>query len=221
MAKDSLGVLRAVIESLLSIAGRSVQEAGGVSRYRDELRRPVRGYWSGSMDLVAFYDAMETAIRQGLTGAWREGAKIAGVNPDELTQVELDALEVAIRDEAAHIPDLAERIEANSKAAGGKLQPLFDRVEQLWVNRYNDVKNRAMQMANTDPKLRWDLGRTEKHCRDCLTYNRRVYRASTWNRYGIRPQAHGLACHGFRCDCRFTPAPDAALTKGRPPAMTG
>lgn len=182
--------LRRLVEvaHLLRRVTRPVREAGGPDRYRMELRRPVRGYWAGEVDFVNFYDMMETAIRQGLTGAWYEGAKDMGIGPDELTDAELAGLEGMIRAEQGHIADLAERVEAGSKAAGGKLQPLFDRVESMWVLRYQDARNKARAMAGADKKLKWVMNPAKEHCNSCLKLHNKVKRASQWLAAGIFPQ---------------------------------
>src|SRR5690606_33059213 len=145
--------------------------------------------------------------------AWNEGAALAGLAPGELSDEEIMARNQAIAEEQGLIGNFLAEIATKNKTAGGKLQPLYDRIE-LWVNRYKDIHNRAMQMAKTDPKLRWDLCKTEDHCVDCLRYNQRVYRASTWRKYGIQPQSRKLACHGYHCDCRFTVVPEAPASKG-------
>lgn len=215
--------LRTLVEisHLLARITRPIQEAGGIDRYRMELRRPVRGYWAGEADFVTFYDMMETAIRQGLTGAWREGAKDMGIDPDELTDAEQAALEEMIRTEQSHIGDLAERVEAGSKANGGKLQPLFDRVESMWVLRYQDARNKARAMAGADKKLMWELGRTEKHCSSCLKLAGRIKRASQWLAAGILPQNppnSKLECGGWQCDCRLVPT-DEPSSRGPFPKL--
>lgn len=187
--------------------------------YRSQIRSAVRGLWSGALSLAQFREAMQSAIRRGLTRAWREGAAKCGVAANELSADELDALAKAVEDEYGYIGNFAGAVREQDKLGGGKLQPLFDRAE-LWANRYPDIVNRAQVMACGDKKLEWILGPTEEHCADCSKYNGRVYRASTWAKADIRPQHSGLACHGFQCLCRFEPT-DKKLTRGKPPGMTG
>ncbi|RLC88775.1 MAG: hypothetical protein DRJ03_01620 [Chloroflexi bacterium] len=58
------------------------------------------------------------------------------------------------------------------------------------------------------------------NCIDCLNYSGRVYRASIWAKYDIRPQHPNLACHGYNCKCHFEVTTENAWP-GRPPGMTG
>ena len=183
-----------------------------VSSYQANLRTAVRGFYSGTLTQGQFTDAMESSIRRGLTRAFIEGAKVCGVKQDELTDKELDALTEAIESEFEYIGDFAAGIEESEKLAS-----LYSRLN-LWVNRYNDIQNRAKLMACADSKLEWQIGPTERHCRDCSKYDTRVYRGSTWG--DIRPQSPSLACHGYRCKCKLNPT-DNSLTRGEPPGMTG
>jgi len=198
--------------------GERLAEAG-IDSYRSELRSLVRGLWAGVIKLGDFIGDALSAIDRAGTAAWNEGAARAGIKPDELSDEERFERERFYWDHYIRVPNFARDIEAGSKANGGKLETQLARVE-LWVNQYNGVVVKAQMMANADQKLEWVLGPTEEHCRDCATYAGRVYRASTWMRYGIQPQSPQLACHGFRCQCRLEPT-DAPANKGRPPAMTG
>jgi hypothetical protein len=115
--------------------------------------------------------------------------------------------------------DFADQIISADRDSGTLLRRHYNRA-RLWVNRYNAVRAEAQAIVCSDQKLTWRLGDTEEHCEDCLNYQGRTYRASTWNRYGIRPQSFELACGGWNCDCRFEPT-DAPVSAGRPPGMTG
>jgi hypothetical protein len=216
---DPLGTLQAITRALRAVALR--EATSGADRYRFYLRQNVRGYWSGQLDFVGFYNSTEIAIEQGLTGAWREGAKDMGVNPDELTPTELAGLENMIRAEQSHIADLAERIEAGSKANGGKLQPLFDRVEGMWVLRYQDARNRARAMAGADKKLEWVMNPRKEHCSSCLKLSGKVKRSSQWLAAGVLPQNppnDKLECKGFKCGCELKPT-DKPISKGPLPRL--
>ncbi len=183
-----------------------------VSSYQANLRTAVRGFYNGTLTQGQFTDAMESSIRRGLTRAWIEGAKVCGVKQDELSEAELDALQLAIESEFDYIDNFASGIEESEKLAS-----LYSRLS-LWVNRYADIQNRAKVMACKDKKLQWQIGPTERHCRDCSKYDTRVYRGSAWG--DIRPQHPNLACHGYRCKCKLSPT-DNSLTRGKPPGMTG
>jgi len=188
-----------------------------IKAYRSALRSIVRGYWSGAIDAGQFDGEMTNAINRRLAEAFEEGAKECGIKPDEFTEEEWLALGKAVQSELTFVSGLGEAIEQNSKANKGKLGPLLQRVE-LWVNRYNDVKNQAKTLICGNLKYRWQLGPTE-HCVDCAKLSGRVYRGSIWQKYGILPQSHELACGGWRCQCSLVPT-DEPVTRGRPPKLS-
>ena len=191
----------------------------GIDSYRTDLRALVRGLWGGDMDMNQFVSSMTDAVERGIMTAWREGAAQVGVAEDEFTQEELDARLTFMWSQWSYIPEFATAIETGSQANGGKLAPLNSRID-LWANKYNEAMAQAQMMAKADQKLEWIVGPTEQSCRDCQKYSGRVYRASTWMKYGISTQNPRLACHGYRCLCRMTPT-DAPANRGRPPGMTG
>jgi hypothetical protein len=148
-------------------------------------------------------------IERGLRAAWIEGMESAGVDRDEISTEEWTILQERIDQENDQLAGLAADISGNNRSAGGKLGDLMPRAE-LWVNRYNDIVNLARTTASTNPKLMWVLGGTIDHCADCAGYAGKVHRASIWERVGARPQSPDLACHGFRCECRFQPTGERA-----------
>lgn len=175
----------------------------GIDTYRAGLRSAVRGLWSGVFSLSQFQDEMRTLINRRLTQAFDEGAAECGITPDEFTTEEQLALARAIQEELSHVRELANRIEANSKASKGKLTPLLNRVSTLWLNRYRDLNNLARQITCKNVKLVWSVGPTE-HCKTCARLNGKVKRASTWKRLGLRPQHppnNRLECQGYLCQC--------------------
>lgn len=192
----------------------------GIDDYAQALRSATRGRWQGVLSDSQFRGAMRSAINRRLEQAFEEGAAECGILPDEFTPEEQIALGRAVNEELGQIGSLATRIDKNSKKNGGKLQPLLDRVSTIWTNRYRDLESLGKQQACRDQKLQWIIGPTEQHCRDCLKYNGRIYRASAWARNNVKPQSRRLSCHGFRCLCSLEPTSEP-ITKGRIPRPTG
>ena len=174
------------------------------------------------MDQFTFVDDFASAIRRRFIEAWHEGAATCGIQPDELTDEELQALETEINQEITYIwqfsVDIIGDIISN-RNSGGKLKPLLDRVE-LWMNAYHRLKSQAQLMACADQKLKWVMDPAQENCEDCQKYNGRVYRGSIWAKYGIQPQGSNLACGGWRCGCILV-VTDDPVTAGRPPSPTG
>jgi len=158
---------------------------------------------------------MDRAISIAYEQAWREGAATCGIKPAERTDNEQQQLNELIAENRQYIFGFGENIEENSKANGGKLGPHLAR-GQLWINKYNEVKSIAQQMACADIKLKWVWSPQREHCSDCQKLNGRVYRASIWQKYNIHPQSQNLQCHGYRCGCSFIMT-DEKVTPGRPP----
>lgn len=193
--------------------------AKSLNSYQSSIYAAARGLWRGDLNAMQFADSMDGTVRRGLTQGWYEGAAQCGIKPADLTDEEIDALQVLILSNAQYIGGLADYIAANTKAGGVTFSSLEPRLH-LWVNRYNEARNKGQQLACADKKLRWRLGATETHCDDCANADGRVYRASTWEKYGWRPQAPELMCTGINCDCSFE-ITDEPVTRGRPPAMKG
>jgi hypothetical protein len=163
---------------------------------------------------------MYSTIERGLTLAYHEGAQQCGIATDELTIDEIKDLRFNVLEQVNYLAGFADDIELNSKKNGGKLAPLLTRA-QLWVNRYNSVRNQAQVSACKDKKLMWQLGATEQHCRTCFALNGKVKRASVWKRAGVRPQNAPnplLECEGWKCDCSYVTT-DLPITRGPLPSL--
>ena len=180
------------------------------------VRAEIRGLWSGARESFSFVDGMITTIQRQLRLAWSEGAKECGVSEDELTAQEISARDNLIASQFAYLPAFADDIVAGSKKNGGKLGPLLSR-GSVWINRYDEARNKAKQMACGDKKLKWVLGPTE-HCSSCLKLSDKVKRGSQWESAGIAPQIRALECGGWRCACTLV-ATDDPMSKGPLPRL--
>ena len=179
--------------------------------YRSFVRTAIRGLWAGIGDESWFMSQMVAAIRREFTFTWERGSAVCGIKRDEWSDAERAALDDAINQEVEYAANLAAAVKANSKASGGALGSLMSRVD-LWVNRINDLENRAKIMACGDTKLAWRIGATLKHCEFCLRLDGKVKRASQWLASGWYPGFH-LGCG---CGLEVT---DAPMSKGTLPRM--
>ena len=168
-----------------------------IEEYRAGIRSAVRGFWSGVGDYYWFVDAMFVVIERQIPKAYYEGAAECGITPGEITFAERLDIQRAILEQKMYVGKFADHIEQRTKALGGKLEPLFNRVE-VWVQRYNEVRERAKGKACADVKAIWEYGDTVEHCRDCSNVVGRVYRMSIWDKYGWIPGSKELACGGWR-----------------------
>lgn len=175
-----------------------------VDSYRRALRQLVRGYWNGTLGAFDFNAGMADAIDFNFHKAWNEGMKAYGIAPEEITDAEATRLRLEIATQISYIGGFAQAVAANSKANGGALYALYDRLE-LWVKQYGRIVALAGVMAAADAKSIWVFGDTTNHCPSCSAYAGLVYRNSVWNKWlgphDMLPRGKGLACGGWQCDC--------------------
>ncbi len=195
------------------IAGR-----GGIVTFRRNLRASVRGLWTGALSKAQALRTFRGAIERGIERAWLEGAAECGIQPDELTVEELTARDAFIFEQNDLAPNFLDAIAAQSKANGGKLQPLMQRNE-MWVNQYDNAKQQSEALACENEKRVWVLGRTE-HCRTCQALAGQVRRLSFWmnNVMPRNPKNDKLECGGWRCQCSLEKT-DRPLSRGRLPRL--
>ena len=194
----------------------------GIRQYRAELRAAVRGLWSGAIDEFDCWQMFEVAIRRSFTKAYNDGAAEAGVNPIELTGNERAERMSRTAGEMRFIDGFINAIIVGSKERGGKLSPLFNRIE-LWVARYKEMYNLGLSTSKDDPKYRWVYNPEKEHCTDCERLAGQVRRLSTWKAHDLRPQSPRLACmrsaRGVTvCGCRFE-STDEPCTRGPLPRV--
>jgi hypothetical protein len=190
----------------------------GIAVYQSMLRAPVYGLWSGQMDLSNFMESFSDAIFTGLKGAWLEGAKQAGIGPDELTDREISQMQTDIFSQLAYVAGFANFIVSRSKANGGTLASVMPRM-QMWVTRWNEFKTRGYMMAKQDQKMQWNLGMVKtEHCGSCVKLSGKVKRASQWLAADIYPKHRNLECSGQNCNCTLDPT-NAPMSKGRLPKI--
>jgi len=176
----------------------TVNQSVGATNYRRGIRAAARGYWMAAFDYDQFWDALDTAVRNGIPKAAYEGASQCKIQPNELSPQEKREINNAIASERSHIDGFAKFIEGNLKKDGGKWGTVAARAE-AWVNRYDQVRQKIMALACGDQKSRWTLGEAE-HCRSCIKLSGKVKRNSYWTRTGILPRVPGadfLECKGF------------------------
>lgn len=161
---------------------------------------------------------MDSTLRRGLTQAWSDGAKKAGLLVGDLTEQEISKLQDVIFEQEAYVSDIMGWI-STAKANEITISQVYDRID-LWLAVYNRVVDISYMMANADGKSKWIRKMGKDSCIDCVTYHGRVYRNSIWDKHEIHTQSRKLACGGLHCECGKEPTNDP-ITRGRPPAMTG
>lgn len=164
------------------------------------LRKTATRLWRGQTTKAEFIDAFWFGIERGLWRAALEGIGSLGFAEDELAPTEIAKLNSIIDATRPFVSSLADWIEENSQANGGKFQAVTNRVTQNWVNRYQQVYQQAQALVGRDLKAMWWLGIAE-HCKSCLKLAGKIRRWSWWNEQGILPRVPGaeyLECQGYR-----------------------
>lgn len=181
--------------------------------YRRVLRRIVRALYQGAMTQDEALDRLMPLIEGQIMRGMRQGLREVGRNPDDiyLDSALAGAYDDILRNEYDHLLSLLDDV-TRAAADDSGLAGVYQRLE-MWVNRYDDARNRAMVLgAPNTVLLIWTYGDTE-HCDTCAALNGRVASAETWRASGYRPQsppnAH-LDCGGWRCQCTLTVAPKDA-----------
>lgn len=186
-----------------------------LSTYKMAVTRNAQLLWEGRNTRSQFIGAMQQAIRYQFPEAWAIGAKQCGIQADELTEEEQEALQEQIDINVDRLEDFADYIVENNRSSGQVFGITMSRAK-MWINSYERVIELAKSYACADQKMVWILGAAEQHCKDCLRFGGKVYRMSQWNKIGILPKSIQLACHGYRCQCKLVPT-TKALSRGRPP----
>jgi hypothetical protein len=196
----------------------TLAEQAGAASYTKDIRGIARAVWQG-LDIDA-YSIMWDTVGLGIEKAWYQGAKSCGISEDELTLEEKLRRDTMITDQRNYIMGFLDWVHEHRRDGPEKLP--FARIvsrANMWGHGWHSAYNEAMSRACANQKLRWVLGPTKVHCNDCATYADRIYRASIWQKYDIRPQHPSLGCHGFGA-CAFE-VTDEKCNPGRPPRMTG
>ena len=190
--------------------------------YRRDVNAAVRNLWSGDETAFDFLERMDRAIHLWFRWVWDEEGARYGIQPQDYTPEEQNALEQAIARQQAYLLPFMNAILASSEANGGHLLPLLQRGD-MWVTALEQVRQMAANFFAADQPAEWVVGPTE-HCETCLFYEGRVYRRSVWKKYlepyGLLPRTRGansgLICRGFKCQCNLADT-RKPITPGRPP----
>jgi len=166
--------------------------------YKRSLKAAIYGLWSSKFGYDDFASHMEAAISRGLTLAFREGFKLVGIDPDEMDQAEMLALDNIITQELMYVQNLGDDIIFSRNQSFKHLQGRVD----SWSEKYEEVRLRARMMADLNGKYLWVLDPICKHCDSCLSLEGKVKRGSTWDTSGVYPRSPKLKCF-VGCGCKL------------------
>ena len=172
----------------------------------------MRGYFK-SGDVGIFIDRMAGEIENQWTRAWNEGARQAGVEPDEMDEADMQIIEAQIRQEVEYVMGLAEDIDQAivDGLTDEEFNKRFAYRPPMWSNRYNAIVDESrIHFSTGKSKSEWILGDTIEHCESkdgfvgCSDLAGFVLYDTEWAQVQVMPQGDKLACHGFNCACRLS-----------------
>jgi hypothetical protein len=178
-----------------------------ILQFQAGIRASVRALWLGSIDRGTFIVIMTDTIARELWNAWVEGMDVCGMTPGDMEPDERRRIDLEISDQQGFVFGFADDIIAANKGSGGDLQKFLSRSD-MWVNRYDGIRNLAQTMVCGNEKLEWIQGATEQGCDSCSSLDGIVKRASYWERMGVHPRNapnYKLICEGWLCDCSLEP----------------
>lgn len=201
------------------VLGYKASLAAIVSRFQDGMRAIARGAVVGEIPVESFIDQAQFSIERRWFDAFRAGLEVCGVE-DEITEEERSQVLAEMVTDLLAVAGLGNDIAAGkytNPKGGAMLKPLFARIN-LYTTRLKYMFALGQSSGCANKMMEWELGATEDHCADCLFYAGQVHRMSTWTRYNALPQARGLECGGWNCDCRLTETAGKAVGRMRAPS---
>lgn len=207
--------IRLKMKTLNLIKSKLIQNKSYDS-YLLSLNSHVRGLYRNNLSLYQFVDEMMSTVESNLIQAWNSGASDCGFKPSEFSVEELAVRDNYIKNQFRYILGLGQSIRQDHNVV--RIGEMLSRAE-MWANRWYEMQALASQTMCGDLKMMWVWDPYKEHCGDCRKLNGRVYRNSTWLKYGIRPGSAELACFGGHCGCRFKRT-SKAITPGRPPVLS-
>ena len=143
--------------------------SGGEKDYGRSIRAAARALVSGIFDEFQFIDSMVSTVTRGLTRAFGEGLKKAGVQPSDLNtpdflpeRLELDALinqqQASLFNFSGYILQRKEKYYDKGQKQKA-LNQVFNRA-LIWSNQYDKARQTAFVMASVPQKFASNIART-------------------------------------------------------------
>lgn len=185
--------------------------------YRARLWGAMVRLFEGGPD-ANFMATFARTIDQQLTEAWNKGAAEVGVDPDEMTNDDINILRSIIANELMFIERIAGEIQADKTNGMTRVQfeARYSARADLWATRYKETQNRAKMVFGSKVKFMWVEGPTSDKCPFCRALDGIVAFGYEWDEARIHPQMPpnptltGIkdgepGCKGWGCQCEFKP----------------
>lgn len=171
--------------------------------YRVDFERLVEAAANEEITRPTFEERLAELVAAMLIAAFLRGSRYQA--PSELSLELTRLVQVEVELNLAAIPDFANDIYAGRYSPDKLgLSSALSRIG-LWTGALAGIYALGQVYRRDNPFYQWQYGPTE-HCADCKRLNGQVHTAAEWRKSGWTPRARGLACHGYRCQCRFVEA---------------
>lgn len=145
--------------------------------------------------------ALKALLRRDLltdgAKAFNDGKQDSGVYEGQLDEDERAQVLQWLSEQSGYLDDFVDSVMQGNVT----LDQLPSRAT-MWVNKALHIMYDAGRYsADRNAMYKWQLGRTDEHCEDCVRLNNQVHRFKEWFVRGWLPKSDRLACHGFNCGC--------------------
>lgn len=138
--------------------------------------------------------------------AFRDGLQAGGVTDTSLDIEDRETLTRWLTRQGEYLDRFAREMPREGMA--GSVAALR---AEMWANKsLREIYNAGLTSAQRNGMMKWVLGPTEKHCKDCPRLNGQVHRARDWERRGLFPGCDKTECKGFNCLCQLVPTTEKA-----------
>jgi hypothetical protein len=196
------------VEDAKSIGTSIKQISGDYAPVRQELWAEVYdavfGFLNSNSQVRTYSSPMATAIAK----AYIDTADIAYVDGGGSLPLDDDTLATAkslMNEQLGYVDSMFDTLKQLRKDGDYDAISVAFQKANSWVSALDGFYN-IIKMAGAGNKmLTWELGNTEKHCKDCANLDGQRHRASWYNSRGYTPRKPGsnTECGGYNCDCRL------------------
>lgn len=169
--------------------------------YDEQLTSLVDSARTGQTSQGGFEEELAAIAAAMLLAAFLRGSRLS---EDELTDAMRERFGAEVEINLDSIRGFADDIYDGKYSADNLGEEGARFRTELWVGALARVYAQGQVSRKDNPRYRWDLGATERHCETCASLAGQVKTAVDWLADGYLPRGSNLACRGYRCDCSFS-----------------
>lgn len=166
----------------------------------------LRGRLSDEVSGRRFSTVLRAQLHRLGAQAFRDGLQAGGVAVSELDQEDRQVIADWTANQGVYVSGLVAEIRER-----GLSQSIIGLRAEMWANKsLREIYSAGLTSAQRNGMMKWVLGPTEKHCKDCPRLNGQVHRARDWEKRGLFPGCDKTECKGFNCLCQLVPTTEKA-----------